>query len=94
MVSNFLLILGIVILVIGLILAIVEIKSKFELFYGFGDSAIGTNAAGPLAAGIALIAFRNGVNGQKTVITFIIAEIVIISLYFVVRSKLSRKDSL
>ncbi|MCC0631738.1 hypothetical protein [Clostridioides sp. ZZV15-6388] len=86
---------GALFIVIGLILTVIEIKGNFPSFYGFGQNAIGKNAIGIIAAGVALIFFRNGIDSIDSIATygiFLAIELVVISAYFLIRKKFCRED--
>ncbi|MCC0650838.1 hypothetical protein, partial [Clostridioides sp. ZZV15-6598] len=94
MVSLIMTIVGIVFIVFGVMFTIAEVKGDFPLFYGFGQDAIGKNAIGIIVVGIALIFFRNGISQTNSIISygiFLLIELIVIVLYFLLRSKLNKQ---
>ncbi|HFL3267712.1 TPA: hypothetical protein ACG3I4_003676 [Clostridioides difficile] len=83
---------GVLFIAIGLILTFIEIKGNFPSFYGFGQNSIGKNAIGIIAAGIALIFFRNGIDSIATYGVFLAIELVVIVAYFLIRKKFTKED--
>ncbi|ENY8963948.1 hypothetical protein NMF83_15775 [Clostridioides difficile] len=86
---------GVLFIAIGLILTFIEIKGNFPSFYGFGQNSIGKNAVGIIAAGIALIFFRNGIDSIDSIATygvFLAIELVVIVAYFLIRKKFTEED--
>lgn len=86
---------GVLFIAIGLILTFIEIKGNFPSFYGFGQNAVRKNAVGILAAGVALIFFRNGIESIDSIATygmFLAIELVVIVAYFLIRRKFVKED--
>ncbi|MBT2146173.1 hypothetical protein KKZ20_15115 [Clostridioides difficile] len=85
---------GVLFIAIGLILTFIEIKGNFLLLW-FWSKFIGKNAIGIIAAGIALIFFRNGIDSIDSIATygvFLAIELVVIVAYFLIRKKFTKED--
>ncbi|HBF3153122.1 TPA: hypothetical protein KOB37_001226, partial [Clostridioides difficile] len=60
-------------------------------------NAVRKNAIGIIAAGIALIFFRNGLDSIDSILTygvFLVIELVVIGLYFLIRIKYDKDGNL
>ncbi|NMS89273.1 hypothetical protein HGQ85_04970 [Clostridioides difficile] len=88
-------VIGVLFIAIGLILTFIEIKGNFPSFYGFGQNSVRKNAVGVIAAGVALIFFRNGIESIDSIATFgmfLAIELVVIVAYFLIRRKFVKED--
>lgn len=86
---------GVLFIAIGLILTFIEIKGGFPSFYGVGQNVVRKNAVGIIAAGVALIFFRNGIESVDSIATFgmfLAIELVVIVAYFLIRRKFVKED--
>ncbi|WP_024620257.1 hypothetical protein [Metaclostridioides mangenotii] len=81
---------GILFIALGIIFFIIELKLDLPLSYGFCANSVQKNGLPIILTGIALVFFRNGIDQINSIVTFgifITIELIVIVLYFIIRSR-------
>lgn len=97
MISMIMMLIGVLFIVFGIILTAVEIKGKMPGFYGVGQNAVRKNAIGIIAKRYSINFFRNGLDSIDSILTygvFLVIELVVIGLYFLIRIKYDKDGNL